>query len=98
MEFKNSLDSLVEDVEADDSPKRFANIDMCFCWGKVGDVFKGYELGQISDTNPDERKYPGVTQLLRRDGDAHVVGVVMLETITSMIRAGKLSIPVKAHS
>jgi hypothetical protein len=90
IEFKNNLDSLVEDVEGE-SPKEFGNIDICICWGKVGTQFKGYELEPISEPNLDERKYPGVTHLLRRDGDVHVVSVIMLQTITEMIAAGRLS-------
>ena len=92
IEFKNNRDSLMEDVEGD-SPKTFGNIDVCVCWGKVGDSFRGYELEQVTESNLDERKFPGVTHLLRRNGDVHVVGVIMLETVTDMIRAGKITIP-----
>ncbi len=94
VEFKNNLDSLIEDVEGD-SPKTFGNIDICVCWGKVGDSFKGYELEPITESNLDERKFPGITHLLRRNGDVHVVGVIMLETVTDMIRAGSISVPVR---
>ena len=91
VEFKNNLDSLIEDVEGD-SPKEFGNIDICVCWGKVGTQFKGYELDPITELNLDERKFPGVTHLLGRDGDVHVVSVIMLHTITEMISSGKLKI------
>ncbi len=91
VEFKNNLDSLIEDVEGD-SPKEFGNVDICVCWGKVGTQFKGYELDPIAESNLDERKFPGVTHLLRHDGDVHVVSVVMLQTITEMINSGKLNI------
>ena len=93
VEFKNNLDSLIEDVDGE-SPKTFGNIDVCVCWGKVSDSFKGYELVPITQMNLDERKYPGVTHLLKRDGDVHIVGVIMLETVTDMIRAGKIGVPV----
>lgn len=92
LEFKNNLDSLIEDVEGE-SPKTFANIHLCVCWGTVGDSFKGYELEQITELNLDERKFPGITHLLRRDGDAHVIGVIMLKTVTEMILAGKIGLP-----
>lgn len=94
VEFKNNLDGLIADVEGD-SPKKFSNIDICVCWGKVAESFKGYELEAITESNLDERRYPGVTHILRRDGDAHAMGVMMLEAVTDMIRAGKISIPVK---
>jgi hypothetical protein len=93
LEFKNNLDGLIADVDGD-SPKKFGNIDVCVCWSKVGTTFKGYELEPITESNLDERQYPGVTHLLRRDGDVHVIKIVMLETITSMIEAGNLTIPV----
>ncbi len=91
VEFKNNLDSLIEDVEGE-SPKEFRNIDICVCWGKVGTQFKGYELEVITEANLDERKFPGVTHLLSRDGDVHVVSIVMLQTITEMISSGKLKL------
>jgi hypothetical protein len=91
VEFKNNLDSLLEDVEGE-SPKEFGNVDICVCWGRVGTQFKGYELEPITESNLDERKFPGVTHLLRRDGDTHVVSVVMLQAITEMISSGKLTI------
>ncbi len=93
VEFKNNLDGLIDDVEGE-GPKSFGNIDLCVCWGSVGTGFKGYELEPITETNLDERPYPGVTHLLRRDGDVHVIKIIMLETITGMIGAGKLTIPV----
>lgn len=91
VEFKNNLDSLVEDVEGD-SPKEFRNIDICICWGIVGSQFKGYEIEAIAEHNLDERKFPGVTHLLRRDGEGHVVSVIMLKTITEMIGSGKVTL------
>jgi hypothetical protein len=39
VEFKNNLDSLIEDVKGE-SPKTFGKIDICVCWSKVGDSFK----------------------------------------------------------
>jgi hypothetical protein len=93
LEFKNNLDGLIEDVDGN-SPKTFGNIDLCVCWSKVNASFKGYEIEPITEANLDERQYPGVTHLLRRDGDVHMVKVVMLETVISMIRAGNLKIPV----
>lgn len=97
VEFKNNLDSLVEDIEGD-SPKTFGQIDICVCWSKVGDAFKGYELAQIDDSNIEERKFPGITHLLRHNGDAHFVSVIMLETVTDMVRQGRISIPVNSKS
>ncbi len=89
VEFKNNLDSLIEDVEGE-SPKTFGNIDICVCWSQVGDSFKGYQLTVIDEKKLDSRKYPGATHILTRDGDYHPVAVVMLKTVTDMIRAGRI--------
>lgn len=92
LEFKNNLDGLIGELEGD-SPKSFKHIDICVCWWKTGDTFRGYELEEITDTNVDNRKYPGVTHLLRRDGDTHVMSLIMLKTVTDMIRAGQITLP-----
>jgi YHS domain-containing protein len=98
LEFKNNLDRLIEDVVGP-SPKSFGHIDVCVCWGKVGDSFKGYELEPVAEAKLDVlRSYPGITHVLTRDGDTHVVAVIMLQTITAMIGAGQLTIPVTGTS
>lgn len=96
VEFKNNLDALIEDVEGD-SPKTFGNIDICVCWGIVGKQFRGFELELLGETNLDERKFPGVTHLHRRDGESHLISIIMLSTVMDMIAAGKLTIPVRAN-
>src|SRR5207237_9966579 len=52
VEFKNNLDGLIADLEGD-GPKTFANIDVCVCWGRVADSFRGYELDAIAESNLD---------------------------------------------
>lgn len=42
---------------------------------------------QLSDP-----QYPGVTHLLRRDGDVHVVKIILLESVAAIVQAGKLDI------
>lgn len=90
VEFKNNLDSLIEDVQGE-GPKTFGNIDICVCWSQVGDSFKGYQLDVINEKTLDERKFPGVTHVLSRDGDHHAVAIIMLKTVVDMVRAGQLS-------
>lgn len=89
LEFKNNLEALTTEFEGN-SPKSFNHIDICVCWWKTGDTFRGYELEEITDSNADKRKYPGVTHLLRRDGDTHVVSIIMLKTVTDMILSGRI--------
>jgi hypothetical protein len=93
IEFKNNLDGLIADVDGG-GPKSFGNIDVCVCWGQIGAGFQGYEIEEISENNLDERQFPGVTHLLRRDGDVHVIKIIMLEAIVAMIKAGRLTLPV----
>ena len=96
VEFKNNLDGLIDDVEGDRSPKQFDNIDICVCWSKVGDTFKGYELEKITPNNIDRRQFPGVTHLLSHNGNPRAMSIIMLKTVTDMMLAGSLTIPVKA--
>ncbi len=91
VEFKNNLDGLIDDLDSD-SPKKFANIDICVCWGTVGTSFKGYQVEEIIEANLDERRYPGITHLLRKDGESHVVQVTMLERVIGMISSGNLKL------
>lgn len=55
------------------------------------------KLVQIGEANLDERKFPGITHLLRHNGDSHAVSVMMLETVVSMIRAGTINFPVSGR-
>lgn len=93
LEFKNNLDALVGDCDGV-SPKSFGSIDICVCWGVIGDTFPGYALERIVESRLDDRKFPGVTHLLRRNGDAHVIAVIMLKDVTQLILAGQLTLPV----
>ena len=93
VEFKNNLDGLIDDVEGDRSPKQFGDIDICVCWSKVADSFKGYELEQITPSNVDRRQFPGVTHLLHRNGNPKAMSIIMLHTVIDMILAGSVAIP-----
>ncbi|HEY0769199.1 MAG TPA: hypothetical protein VGD31_02620 [Sphingobacteriaceae bacterium] len=90
LEFKNNLDRLIDDVQNPSSNKSFSHIDICVCWSIVNTSFRGYTLEVITDANIEDRRYPGVTHLLRRDGDGHVVQVIMLTTIREIIESGQL--------
>lgn len=91
IEFKNNLDGLIQDLDSD-SPKSFEHIDVVVCWSSVGDSFPGYHLEEIAESNREERKYPGVTHLLRKDGSAHVEQVVLLRKVTQFIEQGYMSL------
>jgi hypothetical protein len=91
LEFKNNIDGLIDDVESENR-KQFNQIDVCVCWGQIGATFKGYELQEITDHNMDQRAFPGVTHILRKDGDAHIMQVVMLATVVALINSGRLSL------
>ncbi len=91
LEFKNNLDGLIDDVESE-GKKQFSRIDVCVCWGKIGQAFKGFEVTEISDANVDQRAFPGVTHFLRKDGDSHVMQIVMLESVVGLIQSGRLAL------
>ncbi len=88
LEFKNNLDTLIEECNGK-SPKNFHNMHICVCWTQLN-AFKGYEVEPITEETIDRRLFPGVTHLLRRDGDKHIVYLIMLKTVTDMIRAGRI--------
>lgn len=92
LEFKNNLDGLIADLDDSNKPKAFSQIDICVCWSTVDDRFAGYELAQIEEPNVEQRSFPGVTDLLRQDGEGHVIQIVMLKTIVHMIQAGQIPI------
>jgi hypothetical protein len=92
LEFKNNLDGLIDELDDRESAKDFAHIDVCVCWGVVAESFKGHAVEEITTSNIDERRYPGVTHLLRRDGQAHVIQVVMLRDIVAMIKTSRIGL------
>jgi hypothetical protein len=92
LEFKNNLDGLIDDLSGE-SAKDFPHIDICACWSSVAESFRGYTLEPITSSNIDERRYPGVTHLLRRDSDNHVVQVIMVAEVIEKVRNGSLPLP-----
>lgn len=93
VEFKNNLDGLVDELGRE-TRKSYGHIDVCVCWGTVSDRFEGYQLTEITEGNIDRRGLPGVTHLLERDGDAHVIQVIMLKNVIDMIKSGNLQITI----
>ena len=92
VEFKNNLDGLIADLGDENTSKSFGHIDVCVCWTMIGDKFPGYGIETIAEANLDERAYPGVTHLLRRDGDAHKIGLILLKEVTDAVRAGRVGV------
>jgi hypothetical protein len=92
LEFKNNLEGLIEDVENESKRKTFSHIDICVCWGAIDSQHRSYQLTGIDEANLHERRYPGITHLLRKDGESHVVQVIMLEHIVQQITAGHITL------
>lgn len=95
LEFKSNLDALIDETE-NEGKKSFRNIHVCICWSTVSDTFTGYAVEEITESNIDERQYPGVTHLLRKDGEGHVIQVIMLEKVAALIQAGNIPLPPSA--
>ena len=88
VEFKNNLDGLIDDLESQ-SPKSFEHINIAVCWSMVDESFTGYELEAIEgEENLDDRKYPGVTHVLNKDGSAHSIQIVMLKKVLELLESG----------
>ena len=92
LEYKNNLDSLISDIDDENRPKQYHHIDICVCWGTVQENFAGYELKPVDASNVDQRRYPGTTHLLQRDGEAHVIEVIMLSALRELVESGELSL------
>lgn len=94
LEFKNSLEGLIGDLENETKSKTFLAVDILVCWGAIEEKHRRYELIPIDESNLDMRRYPGVTHLLRKEGEAsHAIQVIMLEHIVQQIRAGHIRLP-----
>ena len=91
LEYKNNLDSLIADIEDESRPKQYRHIDVCVCWGVIQESFAGYELSSVGSENVDQRRYPGSTHFLQKDGDSHKLEVIMLSTIRDLLEAGELA-------
>lgn len=92
LEFKNNLEGLIADLESPSKKKSHRHIDICVCWGSLKPRHTGYEFEEITEANLHERKYPGVTHVLRKDEESHDIQVVLLETIVKKIIAGQIHI------
>ena len=92
LEFKNNLDGLIADIDDENRPKQYQHIDICVCWGTVQEAFAGYELNPVIPTNLDQRRYPGATHLLQRDGESHSIQVIMLSRLRDLVESGELSL------
>ena len=88
IEFKNNLDALVADLGSGLTRKSYQHIDVCVCWSSVSQKFPGYELSEIKEPKIESRVLPGVTHLLEKDGDTHVMQVIMLKEVVRMMKAG----------
>lgn len=88
LEYKISVDGLIEDLARPQSNKAFQHIDLCVVWSKFQGSWPGYELLSIQGSNLEDRKYPGVTHILMRDRDTHVVQLVMLEKVIDLLVEG----------
>jgi hypothetical protein len=91
VEFKNNLDALVDEFTST-SRKAYTHIDACVCWSVVSAKFEGYDIEEVMEGTLDERAFPGVTHFLRRDGDTHIIQVIMLKKVVEMVQAGYVPI------
>ena len=86
MEFKVKSDSLVDDFKKNagvPGKKYFALVNLLVC-ESVDDATDDYELIEVTEDNFDERKFFGVTHLLRSTHDSeHAVQVISLRHLRS---------------
>lgn len=90
IEFKNNLEGLTAEIDDLARRKAFRHIDIAVCWSYIEGKQRSYTLEPITEANLHERRYPGVTHVLRKDNEGHVIQVVLLEEIVKRIRAGQI--------
>ena len=93
LEFKNNLEGLIDDIDNQSKKKAFHHIDICVCWGCLESQHRWYQLDPITEANLYERRYPGVTHILRKDDESHVIQIIMLEEVVKKISAGQIRLP-----
>lgn len=89
LEYKNNLDGLVDDVGAGEK-KQFRHIDIVVAWTTSTFDFPGFTVDLIEEENADDRSYPGVTHILRKDGEGHQIQVILLKDLVLKASALKL--------
>ena len=90
LEFKNNLDGLMADFGDSKSRKAFKHVDICVCWSQITPDFKGYEIEELNGTNYEDRSYPGATHLLHKEGDTHIIQVIMLQNVLKQITSSHI--------
>ena len=93
LEFKNNLEGLIGNLNNPLSKKAFHHIDICVCWDSLEQQHRWYTVDSITEANLHERRYPGITHVLRKDSETHVIQVIMLEDIVKKIGAGQIRLP-----
>lgn len=81
LEFKTTSDRLIDDFERDPGApsKKFFGLTQLLVCERVDDATDNYEIVLVDSDNYEERKYYGVTHLLRSSKNAdHVVQVISL--------------------
>ncbi|HXB73661.1 MAG TPA: ATP-binding protein [Candidatus Acidoferrales bacterium] len=97
LEFKNNLEGLLGNLNNSSSRKAFRHIDICVCWGALQERHRWYTLDAVTEANLHVRHYPGVTHVLRRDDEAHVIQVIVLEDVIKKILAGQIRLAAPAR-
>lgn len=89
MEFKISSDGLTDDFKrkaGEPGKKYFGLVDLLVC-ESVDSATDDYDVIELDDENYDQRKFFGVTHLLRTAGnDEHQVQVICLRTVRDVLK------------
>lgn len=91
LEFKSNLDGLIDEFDDADSPKSYHHVDIAVCWGQVDQEWDSYDFRIIDGQNIEERKFPGVTHILHRNSESHIIQTIFLSEIIEMLQSGRLS-------
>jgi len=89
MEFKINSDALTDDFKrkpGEPGKKYFGLVNLLIC-ESVDSATDGFDILELNDENYDQRKFYGVTHLLRSSGnDEHQVQVICLRTVREVLK------------
>jgi hypothetical protein len=87
------LVSDIESVPGAQAKKWFTTINLLICQ-KVDDAADGYSIEPITADNVNERRYFGVTHLLRSSANQdHVIQVIALKDLRESLVANEAFVP-----
>ena len=88
LEYKKSSDLLITDCNLEKgspSKKWFELCNLLVCYN-VDDGIDNFTLQEVNENNYQERTYYGVTHLIKKENNSHVIQVISLKTLLKQLQ------------